>query len=154
MAFINAGAAGSYGTVTEPTGSPQKFPDPQNYFYQARGFSLAECYYQSLYAPYEGLIVGDPLAAPFAQTAAGRWGGVASNAVLSGTAQLGVAFSALDGNHPLQQIDLFVDGKYLQTLTNAAPQPGNVLTVALNGYPITYTVPTNATLSRSEEHTS
>jgi uncharacterized protein (TIGR03790 family) len=147
LAFINAGAAGSYGTVTEPSGNPQKFPDPQNYFYQARGFSLAECYYQSLYAPYQGLIVGEPLAAPFAQTAAGGWGGVASNAVLSGTAQLGVAFSALDGNHPLQQIDLFADGKYLQTLTNAAPQAGNVLTVALNGYPITYTVPTNATLS-------
>jgi len=112
LAFINAGAAGSYGTVTEPSNNPQKFPDPQNYFYQARGFSLAECYYQSLSAPYEGLIVGEPLAAPFAQTAAGGWGGVASNAVLSGTARLGMAFSALDGNHPLQQIDLFVDGKY------------------------------------------
>jgi uncharacterized protein (TIGR03790 family) len=147
LAFINAGAAGSYGTVTEPSGNPQKFPNPQNYFYQARGFSLAECYYQSLYAPYEGLIVGDPLAAPFAQTAAGGWVGEASNAVLSGTAQLGVAFWALDGNHPLQQIDLFVDGQYFQTLTNAAPQPGNVLSVAINGYPITYTVPTNATVS-------
>jgi len=28
-----------------------------------------------------------------------------------------------------------------------APQPGNVLTVALDGYPVTYTVPTNATVS-------
>ena len=118
LAFINAGAAGSYGTVTEPSGNPQKFPDPQDYFYQARGFSLAECYYQSLYAPYQGLIVGEPLAAPFAQAGAGGWTGVATNAVLSGTAQLGVAFSAADANHPLQQIDLFVDGQYFQTLTN------------------------------------
>jgi len=147
LAFINAGAAGSYGAVTEPSGNPQKFPDPQDYFYQARGFSLAECYYQSLYAPYQGLIVAEPLAAPFAQAAAGGWTGVATNAVLNGTAQLGVAFSARDGNHPLQQIDLFVDGQYFQTLTNVAPQPGNVLTVSLNGYPLAFTVPTNATLA-------
>jgi hypothetical protein len=147
LAFINASAAGSYGTVTEPSANPQKFPDPQNHFYQARGSSLAKCYYQSLYAPYEGLIVGEPLAAPFAQAASGGWIGVATNAVLSGTAQLGLAFSALDGNHPLQQIDLFVDGQYFQTLTNCAPSPGNLLTVALNGCPLTYTVPTNANLS-------
>ena len=147
LAFINAGAAGSYGTVTEPSPCPQKFPDPQNYFYQARGFSLAECYYQSLYAPYQGLIVGEPLAAPFAQTASGAWTGVTTNAVASGTAQLGVAFSALDASHPLQQIDLFIDGIYFQTLTNVAPQAGNVLSVSLTGYPLTYTVPTNATLA-------
>ena len=146
LAFLSAGAAGSYGTVVEPSANTQKFPDPQNYFYQARGFSLAECYYQSLYAPYEGLVVGEPLAAPFGQTAPGSWVGVASNAVLSGTAQLGAAFSALDAFHPLHQVDLFVDGKYFQTLTNLGPRAGNVLTVSLNGYPISYTVPANATL--------
>jgi hypothetical protein len=42
---------------------------------------------------------------------------------------------------------LFVDGVYFSTLTNLAPCPGNRLTVTLNGYPITYTVPTNSTLS-------
>ena len=147
LAFIKAGAAGSYGTVTEPTPNTQKFPNPQNYFYQGRGFSLAECYYQSLYIPFQGLIVAEPLAAPFTRLASGSWVGVASNAVLSGTAQLGVAFCGTDAKHLLQQIDLFVDGKYWQTLTNRAPGPGNVLNVALNGYPLTYTVPTNATLA-------
>src|ERR1022692_1098459 len=147
LAFINAGAAGSYGTVTEPSNNPQKFPDPQDYFYQSRGFNLAECYYQGLFAPYQGLVVGEPLAAPFAQTAAGRWTGVASNAVLSGTAQPGLAVQSRDVAHPIQQIDLFVDGNYFQTLTNLAPRPGNLLSVGLNGYPITYIVPTNATLA-------
>src|ERR1017187_10391585 len=90
LAFISAGAAGSYGTVTEPSNNPQKFPDPQDYFYQSRGFTLAECYYLGVFAPYEGLIVGEPLAAPFAQTATGHWSGVASNAILSGTTQLGL----------------------------------------------------------------
>ena len=147
LAFINAGASGSYGTVTEPSSGAQKFPDPQDYFYQGRGFSLAESYYQSIYTPYEGLIVAEPLAAPFAKAASGSWIGVATNATLSGTVQLGASFSAADANHPLQQIDLFVDGLYYQTLTNCAPCPGNLLSVTLNGYPFAYTVPANATIA-------
>ena len=72
LAFINAGAAGSYGTVAEPGADPQKFPNPQVYFYQARGFSLAESYYQSVNVPYLGLMVAEPLAAPFAQPDTGH----------------------------------------------------------------------------------
>jgi len=147
LAFINAGAAGSYGTVSEPLADPSKFPDPIAYFYQARGFSLAECYYQSIYCPFLGLVVAEPLAAPYSQTGTGGWLGVASNSVLRGTAKLSAQFSAADLNHLLQQLDLFVDGKYLQTLTNLVPRSGNVLTAAVNGYPVSYIVPTNATLA-------
>ena len=67
LAFLEAGAAGSYGTVVEPCNYTQKFPDPVDYFYQARGFSLAEAYYQSVLNPFQGLLVGEPLAAPFAR---------------------------------------------------------------------------------------
>jgi len=147
LAFINAGAAGSYGTGTEPNGDTQKFPNPQVYFYQARGFSLAESYYQSVNAPYFGLMVAEPLAAPFARVGSGQWSTNLPNAILSGTTNLSVQFSARDGNHPLQQVDLFVDGMYYRTLTNVAPCPGNLLTVTLNGYPITYTVTNSSTLS-------
>ncbi len=147
LAFIAGGATGSYGTVAEPANDAQKFPNPQVYFYQARGFSLAESYYQSINAPYLGLMVAEPLAAPFARYGQGRWDTNLPNAVLSGTTNLSVNFSSPYGNHPLQQVDLFVDGVYYSTLTNLAPCPGNLLTVTLNGYPITYTVPTNATLS-------
>jgi uncharacterized protein (TIGR03790 family) len=147
LAFINAGAAGSYGTVAEPNNDTQKFPNPMVYFYQARGFSLAESYYQSINAPYLGLIVAEPLAAPFAAAGYGQWDtNLAPNSVLSGTSTLSVEFTAHDGKHPLQQVDLFVDGQYFSTLTNLAPNPGNLLTVTLNGYPITYTVPTNSSL--------
>lgn len=147
LAFINAGAAGSYGTVAEPGTNPQKFPNPLVYFYQARGFSLAESYYQSINAPYLGLMVAEPLAAPFAQPGFGRWSTNLPNSVLRGTSALSVNFFARDGNHPLQQAGLFVDGKYFSTLTNLAPCPGNLLTVTLNGYPVTYPVPSNSTLS-------
>ena len=132
--------------MKEPGPDAQKFPNPQVYFYQARGFNLAESYYQSINAPYLGLIVGEPLASPFARSGHGQWGGDISNAVLSGTAMLSASFSAADASRPLQQVDLFVDGKYFSTLTNLSPRPGNLLKIALNGYPITYPVPASATL--------
>jgi uncharacterized protein (TIGR03790 family) len=147
LAFTTNGAAGSYGTVAEPEDDTQKFPNPQVYFYQARGFSLAESYYQSVNVPYLGLTVGEPLAAPFARPGSGQWNTNVANAVLSGTTNLSVQFNAHDSSRPLQQIDLFVDGAYFSTLTNLAPCPGNQLTATLNGYPVTYTVPTNSNLS-------
>ena len=147
LAFITNGAAGSYGTVAEPEDDTQKFPNPQVYFYQARGFNAAESYYQSINAPYLGLTVAEPLAAPFARTGSGQWSTNLANAVLAGTRNLSVQFSAHDSGHPLQQVDLFVDGVYYSTLTNLPPSPGNLLTTTLNGYPITYTIPTNSTLS-------
>jgi uncharacterized protein (TIGR03790 family) len=146
LAFIDAGAAGSYGTVSEPENDTQKFPNPQVYFYQARGFNLAESYYQSINEPYLGLIVGEPLSAPFAQHGYGQWNTNALNAILTGTTNLSVTFNAHDHNRPLQQVDLFVDGVYYATLTNIPPASGNVLNVDLNGYPIICAVPTNATL--------
>jgi uncharacterized protein (TIGR03790 family) len=146
LGFLNAGAAGSYGTVTEPTANTAKFPNPQNYFYQARGFTLAECYYQSLSLPYQGLIVGEPLAAPFAQPAEGGWLNAAPGDVLTGTRPLSVQFTAADATRPLQRVDLFVDGKFLQTLTNLAPASGNLVKMRINGQNLSYTVPANATL--------
>jgi uncharacterized protein (TIGR03790 family) len=146
LTCIYAGAAGSYGTVSEPNGDTQKFPDPQVYFYQARGFSLAESYYQSVNSPFLGLTVAEPLAAPFLRPFSGKW--LSTNAFLTGTSnRLGAAFSATDAAHPLQQIDLFVDGKYFNTLTSLSPRPGNVLNVNFNGYPVAYIIPTNATVS-------
>ncbi len=146
LAFINAGASGSYGTVVEPCNWLQKFPSPQNYFYQARGFSLAECYYQSVTNPHQGLLVGEPLAAPFAQPAAGAWNNLPANSVLSGTTNLALTFTAADPLHPVSQVDLFVDGTYFSTVTNIPPRQNNVLNVTLNGHSMNYSVPSSATL--------
>lgn len=147
LTFIHAGAAGSYGTVTEPQPAPEKFPDPQNYFFQARGFSLAESYYQSLTNPFQGLIVGEPLAAPFRKLMTASWVGVETNAIFSGKTNLTLQFASHDAARPMQRVDLFVDGKFSRALTNLTPQPGNELSVSLNSYRINYVVPTNATLS-------
>ena len=147
MAFINAGASASYGTVSEPGATSYKFPDPQIYFWQQRGFSIAECYYQSLRIPYQGLIVGEPLSAAYRQTGSGKWQQPSTNVILHGNSPMTVSFAAADLLHPLQQVDLFVDGKFNRTLTNLPPVPGNTVTVQLNGFPIRYTVPSNATIA-------
>ena len=147
LVFLNAGATGSYGTIVEPCNYLEKFPSPQDYFYQARGFSLAESYYLSVTNPYEGLMVGEPLAAPFERKATGAWLNLSSNAVLAGTTNLAAGFTAADGEHPVRQVDWFLDGKFLAIATNITPALGNVLYVTLPGETnLSYTVPADATL--------
>jgi hypothetical protein len=65
--FLRAGAAGSSGTVTEPFALQPKFPHPGIHVHYARGASLAEAFYQSVQAPYQILVVGDPLCQPWAR---------------------------------------------------------------------------------------
>ena len=65
-AFIRAGAGGTSGTVTEPYALQDKFPHPAIQVHYARGASLAEAFYQSVRAPYQLLVVGDPLCQPWA----------------------------------------------------------------------------------------
>jgi len=64
--WIEAGATASHGTVSEPCNHLQKFPHPQvlllNYI---QGSSALEAYWRSLAWPAQGLLVGEPLAAPF-----------------------------------------------------------------------------------------
>ena len=144
--FLNSGATASYGTIIEPCAYLGKFPNAQNFFYQARGFSVAESYYMSVTNPYQGVMIGEPLAAPFAAPAAGAWVLPPANAVLAGTTNLAVQFDAADVEHPLQQVDLFLDGTYVQTLTNIVPRQNNILYVTINGFPTNYTIPSGATL--------
>jgi hypothetical protein len=60
--------------------------------------------------------------------------------VLSGLASFNLTFSAAASNLPLAQADLFVDGAFVQTITNLPPSPGNVLSVTIGGVTATYTV--------------
>jgi len=147
LAFLEAGASGSYGTVVEPCNWTQKFPDPVDYFYQTRGFSVAEAYSQSVLNPFEGLLVGEPLAAPFARPGSADWSSLTDGTVLSGQATLSPTFTAAATNLPLAQADLFEDGTFFQTMTDLPPAAGNVLSVTLNGYTNNYSVPANATLA-------
>jgi hypothetical protein len=101
----------------------------------------------SLANPYQGLIVCEPLAAPFARPPVGAWVNLPANNVLSGITNLTLQCTASASNRPIQQVDLFLDGTWLQTLTNIPPAAGNTLYVAINGCATNYTVPTNATIA-------
>ena len=146
MDFINNGATASYGTIVEPCAYPDKFPVAQNYFFQARGFSIGECYYQSVTNPYQGIMVGEPLAAPFALPASGSWVGLQDGAILAGTTNLSVQFNSASIALPVGQVDLFLDGQWLNTVSNIPPRQNNILYVTVNGSQTNYIIPASATI--------
>jgi len=66
LAWIEAGATASYGTVVEPCNFPQKFPDPHLLVdVYVRGSTVLEALWKSVVWPGEGLFVGEPLARPW-----------------------------------------------------------------------------------------
>ncbi|MEW6704541.1 MAG: TIGR03790 family protein [Pseudomonadota bacterium] len=68
LAWLDAGATASYGTVSEPCNHPQKFPHPQVLLqHYLQGSSALEAYWKSVAWPLQGVFVGEPLAAPFAR---------------------------------------------------------------------------------------
>ncbi len=64
--FLRHGAAGSSGAVVEPYSFAEKFPLPLIHYYYGLGYSLGESWYMSVASPYQNILVGDPLAQPYA----------------------------------------------------------------------------------------
>ncbi|MDP3539206.1 MAG: TIGR03790 family protein [Azonexus sp.] len=68
LRWLEAGATGSYGSVSEPCNHWQKFPNPgpllQHYL---AGETLIEAYWKSVAWPGQGLFIGEPLASPYRQ---------------------------------------------------------------------------------------
>lgn len=66
LKWLEAGATGTYGSVSEPCNYWQKFPNPKVLVeHYLAGETLIEAYWKSVYWPTQGLILGEPLAAPF-----------------------------------------------------------------------------------------
>ena len=66
LAWLDAGATATYGSVTEPYSYPQKFPHPQVLLaHYLAGATAVEAYWKSVAWPAQGLFMGDPLAAPY-----------------------------------------------------------------------------------------
>jgi len=64
--WIGAGATTSAGTVVEPYAFWTKFPSARYFVHYAAGCTVIESYFQSIRSPLEILLVGDPLACPWA----------------------------------------------------------------------------------------
>ncbi|HYQ72953.1 MAG TPA: TIGR03790 family protein, partial [Gammaproteobacteria bacterium] len=66
LRWLEAGATGSYGTVTEPCNFVQKFPRPNLVIdTYLNGETLLEAYWKSVEWPGQGVFIGEPLATPF-----------------------------------------------------------------------------------------
>jgi hypothetical protein len=116
--FIRAGAAGASGTVHEPYSIQAKFPDPFIQVHYARGCSLAESFYQSVAGPYQLLIVGDPLCAPWATSPRLALDGLRGAEVVGGTIE--VKPRLLDDRR-VNHLDLFIDGRLTGRFETADP---------------------------------
>jgi len=86
--LLRYGAAGSSGTVVEPYAIQAKFPAPAIQVHYARGCSLAESFYQSVHAPLQLLIVGDPLCRPWASIPKVQVSGVAAGEKVRGKIEI------------------------------------------------------------------
>ena len=108
--FLRYGAAGSSGTVIEPYAIGAKFPSPLVHVHYARGCTLAEAYYQSVYSPAQLLIVGDPLCRPWADIPQVEVDGLPAD----GQGSVAVEFvprATSPGGAEMAQFELFVDGR-------------------------------------------
>ncbi|MCR4304089.1 MAG: TIGR03790 family protein [Gallionella sp.] len=66
LRWLDAGATASYGTVSEPCNHWQKFPHPQVLLKRyLAGETAIEAYWKSLAWPAQGVVIGEPLAAPY-----------------------------------------------------------------------------------------
>lgn len=68
--WISAGASASAGTVNEPYSAWLKFPHARFFVHYASGCTAIESFYLSIRSPLQILLVGDPLARPWAPKAA------------------------------------------------------------------------------------
>jgi uncharacterized protein (TIGR03790 family) len=67
LSWIDRGATGSYGAVSEPCNLVGKFPDVAVLLkHYVQGETLLESYWKSVRMPGQGLFIGEPLARPFA----------------------------------------------------------------------------------------
>ena len=107
--FLRYGAAGSSGTVIEPLATPQKFPHPFVHVHYARGCSLAESFYQSIYGPFQTLIVGDALCQPFATPPLATVTGITPGGTVAGKKKL--SFDTSRSPVRVKFMELFIDGR-------------------------------------------
>jgi uncharacterized protein (TIGR03790 family) len=146
LEFTAAGAAGSAGTVTEPCNYWEKFPHAQLYTRYAAGFSLGEAVWMSVQQPWQTIMVGDPLASPFA---------VRPVVEINGPSDGFLAYDDFDLDlhvyHPrgdaISKIELYVDGKLSETIAEYSAAAGNEITLAVDDVEYTYVATGSETAS-------
>lgn len=138
--WMRLGSTVSYGTVSEPCAFREKFPDPMLFFWYSRGFTAGEALAMSVRNPYQGLWVGDPLAAPFAAPPSVRILSPAPHESLDGETPLRIAVAAHDRGSPPVFLDLYVDGRHHAPVVRPIAPVGNRLHAQIGTNRFSYTV--------------
>lgn len=116
--FIKFGAAGSSGAVTEPFALQEKFPTPFIHVHYAKGFTLAESFYMSVFGPYQLLIIGDPMCRPWAKRAEVTVTGITSGQSLISPVSIKPTLSA---ETKISVYKMYVDGKFVVSANSGLP---------------------------------
>lgn len=121
--WVEQGVAGVHGTVAEPLNNC--FPNRGFLISYAEGATLAESYHAAMpYVFWMNLVLGDPMAAPFARRPTLMVDGLSEGATLDGATPVTVtAADPLDRG--IESIALFVDGE------EVAREPGDTLSTCL-----------------------
>lgn len=109
--FLEAGAAGTCGTVAEPYAVQPKFPVPHMHLHYLRGASMVEAMYLSIQGPYQTLVLGDPLARPFASMARVELVGPKTGKPWTGTVELAADIEVPALTEDPESIEAWVDGR-------------------------------------------
>ncbi|MDA0934573.1 MAG: TIGR03790 family protein [Planctomycetota bacterium] len=109
--FLEAGAAGTCGTVAEPYAVQPKFPVPHLHLHYLRGASMVEAMYLSIQGPYQTLILGDPLCRPFASFAAVELDAPRADVAWSGTVAIEVGATRAELGEEPESVEAWVDGR-------------------------------------------
>lgn len=64
--WLKAGATATAGAVVEPYSNPNKFPSARFFVHYTSGCTMLESFYQSIACPLQSLLLGDPMARPYA----------------------------------------------------------------------------------------
>ena len=138
--WMRLGAVASYGTVSEPCAFREKFPDPLLFFWYSRGFTAGEALAMSVRNPYQGIWVGDPLAAPFAAPPSVRLLSPEPDAELEETANLKIAAMAHQRGAPPVFLDLYLDGIHHAPIARPFAPVGNQLVAEIGTNRFAYSI--------------
>ena len=111
--WIAAGATATAGAVVEPYSNPNKFPSARFFVHYASGCTMLESFYQSIACPLQTLLLGDPLAKPYALPFAVKILG--ADTLKSDFTFVATAASRLQ--NVLYQYAFFMDGKEIQAFS-------------------------------------
>jgi len=114
--WIAKGASGTAGTVEEPCNYPGKFPHARMHVEYFDGLTLGEAWFRSVgFAPFQNLLLGDPLTRPFAHIPVVDLGGLPGGGA-SGTIALLPSAGATAPGATIAYIELHIDGVLTQTV--------------------------------------